>query len=271
MRSNGIDMQAIMKKPLYGNWVSNALIRKFVVLFLLFAITDAALWVLISGWIPLKVLVALLAVLCLVCVRYFVRAKWLFAAEGGDVQNKIRDELISHIEWNGKGQVLDIGCGNGALAIHLANKYKEAKVTGIDYWGSGWDYCRKQCEENARIEGVEDRIDFQQASASKLPFADESFDLAVSNLTFHEVKDSKNKLDVVKEALRVLKKGGRFVFQDLFLIKQYYGTPEELTAAVRAMGVKEVHFVDTSKASFIPKALKLPFMIGTLGLIYGER
>lgn len=83
--------------------------------------------------------------------------------------------------------------------------------------------------------------------------------------------DSKNKLDVVKEALRVVKSGGRFVFQDLFLIKQYYGTPEELTAAVKSMSVKEVHFVDTSVAAFIPRALKLSFMIGTLGLVYGEK
>jgi ubiquinone/menaquinone biosynthesis C-methylase UbiE len=264
-------MQAVMKKPMYGNWVSNTLIQKFVMLFLLSAIPDIVLWVFISGWIPLKVLLALSAVFCLICVWYFIRAKWLLDAEGGDVQNKVRDELISHIEWNGSGRVLDIGCGSGALAVRLAKKYREATITGIDYWGGGWGYHQKQCEENAHIEGVSDRTCFQQASASKLPFEDESFDLVVSNLTFHEVKDSKSKLDVVKEALRVVKKGGRFVFQDLFLIKQYYGTPEELTAAVKAMGVKEAHFVDTSTASFIHRALKLPFMFGTLGLIYGEK
>lgn len=264
-------MQTVMQKPVYGNWVSNTLIRKFVMLFLLFAIIDAVLQAFVSGWIPLKVLLALLAALCLICIWYFIRAKWLFAAEGGDVQNKVLDELISRIEWDGNGRVLDIGCGSGALAIRLAKKYSEATIVGIDYWGSGWDYHQKQCEENAEVEGVKDRMNFRQASASKLPFEEESFDLVVSNLTFHEVKDSKNKLDVVKEALRVIKKGGKFAFQDLFLIKQYYGTPEELIAAVKAMGVKEVHFVNTSTASFIPKALKLPFMIGTIGLIYGEK
>ncbi len=118
---------------------------------------------------------------------------------------------------------------------------------------------------------MDDRTEFQRADASKLPFADGTFDLVVSNLTFHEVKNSKNKMDVVKEALRVVKPGGRFVFQDLFLIKQYYGLPEELTAAISAMGIKEIHFIDTSKAGFIPKALQLPFMIGTLGLIYGVK
>lgn len=264
-------MQAVMKKPRYGNWVSNTLIRKCVMLFLLFAIPGTALWLYVSGWLWLKILLALPAIICLICAGYFIRAKWLFAAEGGDIQNKVLDELTSRIEWDGRGQVLDIGCGSGALVIRLAKQYKEAKITGVDYWGSGWDYRQKQCEENARIEGAADRTHFQQTSASKLPFADETFDLVVSNLTFHEVKDSESKLDVLREALRVVKKGGKFVFQDLFLIKQYYGTPEELTAAVEAMGVKAVHFVDTSKASFIPRALKLSFMIGTLGLIYGEK
>ncbi|HWQ72350.1 MAG TPA: class I SAM-dependent methyltransferase [Desulfitobacteriaceae bacterium] len=264
-------MQTVIKKPRYGNWVSNTLIRRFMVLFLVFVVPDAALWTFVPGWFPLKVLLALPAALCLVCVGYFVRSRWLFAAEGGGVQNKVLDELISRVEWDGCGRVLDIGCGSGALSIRLAKKYKDAAITGIDYWGGGWEYSRKQCEENARLEGVGGRTHFQQASASKLPFEDEAFDLVVSNLTFHEVKDSENKLDVLKEALRVVKKGGQFVFQDLFLIRQYYGTPDKLTAAVKAMGVKKVYFVDTSKASFIPRALKLPFMIGALGLIYGER
>jgi len=262
-------MQAETKKPLYGNWVSNKLIRKFVFLFFLFGISNVVLWVFVLGWLALKIILALLAVLCLACIAYFCRAKWLFSMEGGGIQNKVLDLLISYIDWDGHGRVLDIGCGSGALTIKIAKKYPEANITGIDYWGSEWDYNKKQCNENARIESVDGRTEFQQASASKLPFADGTFDLVVSNLTFHEVKDSKSKLDVVKEALRVVKPGGRFVFQDLFLIKQYYGMPDELTAAVGAMGAKDVFFVDTNKASFIPRALKLPFMIGTLGLIHG--
>jgi SAM-dependent methyltransferase len=242
-----------------------------MVLLLLFVILEAVLWVLVQGWLALKVLLAFLTVLSLVCIVYFQRAKWWFATEGGDIQTKVLELLISRIAWDGNGRALDIGCGSGALTIKLAKKYNEANITGIDYWGRGWDYCQKQCEENARIEDVVDRTEFRRASASKLPFPDNTFDLVVSNLTFHEVKDSETKLDAIKEALRVVKKGGKFVLQDLFLIKRYYGTPDELTVAVKAMGAKEARFVDTSTASFIPKALKLPFMIGTLGLIYGEK
>ncbi len=157
------------------------------------------------------------------------------------------------------------------LAIRLAKKYSKAEITGTDFWGSGWDYCQKQCKENASLEGVADRTDFHQASASLLPFPDETFDLVVSNLTFHEVKDTRNKRDLIKEALRVVKKGGTFVFQDLFLIKQYYGTPYGLVAAAKAAGAKTTEFVNTSTSPFIPRALRLPFMLGTLGLLHGEK
>jgi SAM-dependent methyltransferase len=257
--------------PRYGNWVSAQLIKKCVIMFVLFAVTEAALCTFVSGFIPLKIIMSLLTAFFLIGTVYFCRARRLFSPKGGDVQNKVLDTLISHIGWNGIGEVLDIGCGSAALTIKLAKKYPKAGVSGIDYWGEGWGYCKKQCEENAVLEGVADRTDFQQASASSLPFADGTFDLVVSNLTFHEVKDSKNKVDVVKEALRVLKPGGRFVFQDLFLLARYYGSPEELVSSVKGMGVSNVHFVDTRKSSFIPGALKLPFMIGTMGLIYGEK
>lgn len=78
------------------------------------------------------------------------------------------------------------------------------------------------CERNAKIEGVIDRVTFQKASASILPFADEYFDAVVSNLVFHEVREVADKREVVREALHVVKKGGRFAFQDLFLLRRTY-------------------------------------------------
>lgn len=60
-----------------------------------------------------------------------------------------------------------------------------------------WDFSLKVCEKNAKIEGVQDRITFQKASASDLPFENNYFDAAVSNLVFHEVQDTKDKRDVI--------------------------------------------------------------------------
>lgn len=112
---------------------------------------------------------------------------------------------------------------------------------------------------------------FQRASASALPFQDGFFDAAVSNFVFHEVKDVPDKKLVVREALRVVKKGGRFAFQDLFLLQSVYGEIGALLEAIRDWGVEEVAFVDTSNSDFIPQALKLPMMLGRIGIIYGKK
>jgi len=244
----------------YGNWVSTRLV--------LIPGAIGIVLILLSVALPILVIPALALLLA---AGYFAYAHYLFAPGGKNVQGSIWSALVDCIDWDGRGNALDIGCGSGALSIRLAKKYPEAMVTGIDQWGKQWEYSKSTCELNASIEGVKERTTFQQASASKLPFPDESFDLVVSNLTFHEVKDAPDKRLLLREGLRVLKKGGSFAFQDLFLMKQTYGEMDALIARIRSWGVTRAEFVDTHNAPFIPKALKLPFMVGTLGLITGVK
>jgi SAM-dependent methyltransferase len=244
-------------QPDYGNWVSAKLVYIPGVLCLLFAALSFALPALI-----------ILALLFFLGFAYFAYARVRFSQKGGDVQARIQDLVLDHLDWDGNGEVLDIGCGNAPLAIKVARKYPHAKVTGVDYWGQAWEYAKGVCERNAAIEGVAERVTFQQSSASRLPFGDESFDVAVSTLVFHEVRDAADKRQVVKEALRVVRKGGRFVFQDLFLWKQVYGDVDALLDTIKSWGIEQVEFVDTSRSAFIPRALKLPFMVGTIGILY---
>jgi ubiquinone/menaquinone biosynthesis C-methylase UbiE len=213
----------------------------------------------------------ILAALFLLIGAYFAYAQLKFSSTGGNVQNQIWDQVISNLDWNGEGKALDIGCGNGALTIKLAQKFNTAKVAGIDYWGAKWEYSKNTCESNAEIEGVNERATFQKANALKLPFEDGFFDAAVSNLVFHEVADAKDKREVIKEALRVVKKGGKFAFQDLFLEKHLYGDTDELVTTIKSWGITKVEFIETRNASFIPIALKLPFMVGKIGIIKGEK
>jgi ubiquinone/menaquinone biosynthesis C-methylase UbiE len=108
-----------------------------------------------------------------------------------------------------------------------------------------------------------------------LPFEDGYFDVAVSNLVFHEVSDTKDKREVIREALRVVRKGGKFAFQDLFLRKRIYGEIGELLNEIRSWGVEYVEFVDPSQSDFIPTVLRLKFMSGAIGfpigLLYGTK
>ena len=252
--------QSSTDQPNYGNWVSTRLIFVPGVMALIFA----------GLAIPFPFL-AVIAALFAVASLYFAYARYLFSPQGGNLQDRVRGLVLSHLDWNGAGQILDIGCGSGSLTIALAKKYKGARIMGIDYWGQKWEYSNKVCEKNAEIERVAERVTFQKASASALPFDDDCMDVAVSNLVFHEVGGVKDKKELIREALRVVKKGGKFVFQDLFLWKRLYGESNELTGAIRSWGIKEVELINTSKMPFIPRALKLPFMLGTIGVIVGEK
>jgi SAM-dependent methyltransferase len=252
------------EEPDYGNWIpmrliyiSGGLVVLFLALSFVFplSLVGLALFILVFG--------------------YYAYARFEFSARRGNLQIRIQQLVLDRLDWEGQGKAIDIGCGNGPLTIKLAKKFPEAQVTGIDYWGKRWEYSKSACEKNAEVEGVSNRVSFQKASASALPFEDGYFDAAVSNLVFHEVSDTKDKREVIKEALRVVKKGGKFAFQDLFLRKRIYGEVGELLNEVRSWGVEYVEFVDTSQSDLIPILLRPKFMSGAIalaiGLLYGRK
>ena len=247
-------------KTCFGNWVPVKMIAAPGILGLACLALGALHW-------PFLVAAGLL----LPIAGYFAAARFLFSAKGGNLQDQVQELVIKQIDWDGKGKVLDIGCGNGPLTIKIARCYPEAQITGIDYWGDSWDYSMQICTRNAQASGVAERTTFRRASASDLPFEDESFDLIVSNLVFHEIRDITDKREAIREAMRVLKRGGVFVLQDLFLLKPFYGSPEELVNTLRGWGVSEVEFIRTCDEAFIPGLVKLPFMLGTLAILRGKK
>lgn len=255
-----------LSKPSYGNWVPRSILRKCAVAAALAAAAAAALWAVVgpaAGVAP-----AALALFLLACLTYFACARRLFA---GGVQERIRERLVEEARWDGRGSALDIGCGAGALVVGLAKRYPEARVTGVDVWAPGWEYSMNQCEENARLEGVGGRTRFVRGSAASLPFPDATFDLVVSNMVLHEVRDQRDKRALIREALRVLKPGGRFALQDPFRMRALYGDIPALVEALRKGGLKQIDYADTHDAPYIPRALRLKFMVGGIGILYGTK
>lgn len=244
----------------FGNWVS---IRTILAPTVLAAVC--------AGLAFLTPYLLVPAGIFLFVAGYFLYARYLFSPKGGNIQERIHSLVLENLTWDGKGKALDIGCGSAALTIDVARKFPSSNVVGTDYWGGNWEYSQRICQTNAELMQVVERVDFQKASASSLPFPDGEFDAVVSNLVFHEVKDTANKIDLIKEALRVLKKGGKFALQDLFYLRRLYGDPAELVKTIEKWGARKVELKSTKDVSFIPTALKLPFMVGTLGLISGER
>jgi len=162
-----------------------------------------------------------------------------FSPTGGDFQRRIHELVTSLVEKPDGDlcrKVLDVGCGNASLTVTMARRFPEAKVYGVDYWGADWSYSRQQCERNAQLEGVGERVVFDKQSASSLAFRDGDFDVVVSCLTFHEVNDAPDKLTALREALRVLRRGGQFVFLDLFGDSRFFGSPEKVRQALAESG-----------------------------------
>ena len=247
-------------EPKYGNWVSARLIYVLIAMSIPFLMLAFVSIMFIVGAFPFLLLSA-----------YFAYARFKFSQRGGNLQAIVRNLVVEYLRWDGQGKALDIGCGNAPLAIELAKRYPKAHVTAIDYWSGKWEYSKAVCERNAEIEGVAGRVMFQKASAAALPFESDCFDAVVSNLVFHEVGGVKDKKELIREALRVVKKGGAFAFQDLFLLRRTFGDVDDLIAIIRSWGITEVAFADTSASEFIPKALRLPFMLGRIGIIYGKK
>ena len=232
------------------------------------SVLAGSIFSILALWLPILVGPA---VLFFSIAAYLSYVRFRFSPSGGDIQNLVRGLVLSNLVWDGRGTALDIGCGNGALAIMLAKRYPDANVVAIDFWGKRWEYSREVCENNARVEDVDSRVKFQKASAASLPFDEEHFDVVVSNFVFHEVSGVEDKRDLIREALRVVRRGGSFSFQDEFLMSKIYGDPEDLIDTIRSWGVEEAELVRTCDADFIPASLKVPMFLGTIAIIAGRK
>lgn len=201
-----------------------------------------------------------------------LRLREAMSYDGGKAMDIMQRNLMDHLDWDGKGSALDVGCGSGTLTIRTAKTYPEAKVTGVDYWGMGWDYSKELCETNAAIEGVGDRCEFIHGDAKALDFPDETFDALVSNCVYSQImgRGAGDKKQLLTESLRTLKKGGVFAIQDYFDRKKMFGDMEELTAYLKTQGISEIHYEGGQDAK-LPEVVIKPYCISGTGILWGRK
>jgi SAM-dependent methyltransferase len=110
----------------------------------------------------------------------------------------VGERLCDAIDLRAGERVLDIAAGNGNATLAAARHF--AQVTSTDYV----EALLERGKERAAAERL--TVDFRQADAEALPFADGSFDVALSTFGVMFTPDQEKS---ASEMSRVVRKGGR--------------------------------------------------------------
>jgi ubiquinone/menaquinone biosynthesis C-methylase UbiE len=131
--------------------------------------------------------------------------------------------LLDQLQLQGDEQVLDLGCGRGAVLLLAAQHLTTGRAVGVDLWKrtdqSG--NAPEATQRNAAAEGVADRVELHTADLTALPLDDNRFDVVVSNVAIHNIKGRAGREKAIGEAVRVLRPGGRLLIADIWATSLY--------------------------------------------------
>jgi SAM-dependent methyltransferase len=193
---------------------------------------------------------------------------------GGGWERRIHELVASilAIPSDSKISLLDIGCGDASLLATVLAHAPAVVGTGVDFWEANWDYAQAACE--ARLLNLHLRATFRQMDAARLAFPNDSFDVVVSVMCFHEVRAPggtrmRGPLLALSEALRVLRPGGLLVFVDRFADAGDYGDGVELAALLRSTtGLRRESLVATLA---VPWPLNTKRALGPVEVLSGRK
>lgn len=138
----------------------------------------------------------------------------LFLA-GSTQKPRLAKRILGSLAWHGDEKVLDVGCGRGLWLIAAAKHLTTGRAVGVDVWSKRLQSGNspERTLENARLEGVADRVEVRDGDARSLPFGDETFDVVVTSLVMHHIP-RREREKALGEMTRVLKRGGQVVMHD---------------------------------------------------------
>lgn len=126
----------------------------------------------------------------------------LFARMMNHSHAMLTDWALTQLTITKGGTALDVGCGGGRTIESLAKTM--SVVYGIDYAAGS---VAESCAHNRQLI-AQGRVFVERASVSRLPFADDSFDLVTAVETQYYWPDIAKDM---QEILRTLKPGGRLM------------------------------------------------------------
>lgn len=135
--------------------------------------------------------------------NFFARWAWLYDYEKY-LFSPLRKKAAKFLDLKSPKKILDIATGTGAQAYEMAKLGHE--VIGIDLSPEMLAQAKKKLSPNLKLK-------FLEADATKLPFKDETFDVAVISWGLHDMPYETG-IKVLKEMKRVIKKNGKILIVD---------------------------------------------------------
>jgi SAM-dependent methyltransferase len=140
--------------------------------------------------------------------------------------------LFEHIQLPLHPICLEIGCGQGALARLLVQRF-DARVVATDFDP------QQVAVAQERLADLDGKVDFRVVDARAMPFEDDKFDVIFSFGVLHHILSGWRR--AVSEAARVLKPGGWFVFTDIVPADPVYRMMRRLLPRLDLFGEASLH------------------------------
>ena len=168
------------------------------------------------------------------------------------------DEIPGLLDLSRNSSVLEMGCGSGGYALHLAEKVG-CRIVGLDINAAGV----RNANQLARTRNLASVARFEECDVSKkLPFDDRVFDAVFSNDVLCHIP---GRAEVLREMYRVLKPGGRMLFSDALVVGgmlsheeiatrssigyYVYSPPGENERLIERAGFRQIRVTDTTDSA----------------------
>ena len=178
------------------------------------------------------------------------QTSWVTTEESGEIPRLLDLRLNS--------SVLELGCGSGGYALHLAEKVG-CRLVGLDINAPGV----RNANQLALARGLASQARFEQCDVSEtLPFDDSTFDAVFSNDVLCHIP---GRPKVLGEMFRILKPGGRMLFSDALVVGgmlsheeiatrssigfYVYSPPGENERLMERAGLRQIRATDTTESA----------------------
>lgn len=143
--------------------------------------------------------------------KYYTRISKFYNQLGGILERKHAERALDYLKVKNGESVLEIGFGTGHCLHQIALLVgKMSKAYGIDISNGMFEVTKKRLEKASLL----DRAELYQGDALNLPYNTDTFDAVLMSFTL-ELFDTPEIPQVLKEAERVLKVGGRLAIVSL--------------------------------------------------------